>query len=83
MSTARNITLSIDEGILKQARVVAAERGESVSAMLRRELVQLVEEQFGYSSARERATRRLKRGTSLGTKRLPAREELHDRAKLR
>ncbi len=83
MSIARNITLSIDEAILKEARVLAAERGLSVSAFLRRELIQLVEKQRGYSKARDRAVRRLRRGTSLGSGRLPSREELHDRAKLR
>ena len=83
MSSARNITLSIDEAILRDARVMAAERGLSVSAFLRRELIQLVEAQRGYGKARECAVRRLRRGTSLGAGRLPRREDLHDRGKLR
>jgi len=83
VSTARNITLALDEETLREARVLAAERGLSVSAFLRRELAGLVERQRGYVKARETAIRRLGRGRSLGGGRLPSREELHDRAKLR
>lgn len=80
---ARNITLSLDEEILQEARVLAAQQGISVSAFLRRELGRLVEEQRGYAKARDSALRRLSRGHSLGAKDLPARDELHDRGKLR
>lgn len=80
---SRNITLSLDEEILRQARVLAAERGLSVSAFLRAELSGLVERHRAYDKARTAAVRRLRRGQSLGGGELPAREELHDRAKLR
>ena len=83
MSTARNITLTLDEETLREARVLAAERGLSVSAFLRRELASIVERQRGYTRARDAAVRRLKRGQSLGGRKLPSRDELHDRAKLR
>ena len=83
VSAARNITLALDEETLREARVLAAERGLSVSAFLRRELAGLVERQRGYTKARAAAVRRLRRGQSLGGGNLPSREELHDRAKLR
>jgi hypothetical protein len=79
----RNITLSLDEAILREARVLAAQEGLSVSAFLRQELSRLVEQQRGYARAREAAIRRLDRGQSLGGGSLPTRDELHDRAKLR
>lgn len=79
----RNITLALDEEILREARVLAAQQGISVSAFLRRELSRLVEEQRGYAKARETALRRLARGQSLGGKALPPRDDLHDRDKLR
>jgi hypothetical protein len=81
--SARNITLSLDEQILREARVLAAEQGLSVSALLRRELTHLVERQRGYGQAREAARRRLKRGESLGGAALPSRQELHRRGELR
>lgn len=83
VATARNITLTLDEETLREARVLAAQRGLSVSAFLRRELAGLVERQRGYERARLAATRRLGRGQSLGGGKLPSREELHDRARLR
>jgi hypothetical protein len=83
VSTARNITLTLDEETLREARVLAAERGLSVSAFLRLELAGLVERQRGYQRARLAAVNRLKRAHSLGGGKLAARDELHDRAKLR
>ena len=79
----RNITLSLDDEILREARILAAQQGLSVSAFLRRELSRLVEDQRGYRRAREAALKRLGHGTSLGGGTLPSREELYDRAKLR
>ena len=83
VSTARNITLTLDEETLREARVLAAQRGLSVSAFLRVELAGLVERQRGYVKARESAVNRLRRGHSLGGGKLASREELHDRGKLR
>src|SRR5688572_13969356 len=58
VSSARNITLTLDEETLREARVLAAQRGLSVSAFLRSELAGLVERQRGYSRARDAAIRR-------------------------
>jgi len=83
VSTVRNITLTLDEDTLREARVLAAQRGLSVSAFLRRELAELVDRERGYNKARDAALRRMRRAHSLGGGRLPSRDELHDRAKLR
>jgi hypothetical protein len=83
VSTVRNITLTIDEETLREARVLAAQRGLSVSAFLRLELAGLVERQRGYAKARQSALARLNRGQRLGGGKLPPRDELHDRDKLR
>lgn len=83
MASTRNITLTVDEGILLEARVLAAQEGLSVSGLLRRELVHLIERQRGYAKSRESALRRLKRGQSLGGERPMTREDAHDREKLR
>lgn len=79
----RNITLALDEEILREARILAAHRGLSVSGLLRRQLVHLIEDERGYAKARSSALRRLGRGQSLQAGKLPRREELHDRAGLR
>jgi hypothetical protein len=83
VSAPRNITLTLDEETLREARVLAAGRGLSVTALLRQELAGLVDRQRRYAKARESALRRLKRGQSLGGGKLATREELHARAKLR
>ncbi len=83
VSTARNITLTLDEETLREARVLAAERGLSVSAFLRLEVAGLVERERGFERAKASAVERLQRGRALGGGKLGKREELHDRAKLR
>ena len=79
----RNITLALDEEILREARVLAAHRGISVSGLLRGQLVHLIENERGYAKARASALRRLGRAQSLDSGKLPKREELHSRAGLR
>jgi hypothetical protein len=81
--SARNITLTLDEETLREARVLAAQRGLSVSAFLRLELAGLVGRQQKYTKARAAALKRLRRGQPLGGGKLPSRDEIHDRAKLR
>jgi hypothetical protein len=83
VSTARNITLTLDEETLREARVLAAQRGLSVSAFLRLELAGLVERERGFERAKASAAKRLQRGHALGGGELPTRDQLHDRAKLR
>jgi plasmid stability protein len=83
VSTARNITLTLDEDTLREARVLAAQRGLSVSALLRAELAGLVARERGFERAKSAAAKRLGRGQSLGGGKLPSRDELYDRAKLR
>jgi plasmid stability protein len=75
----RNITISMDEEVLKKARVCAARRGLSVSALLRSEILRLVHDDDAYQRAREAAVKRLKKGLSLGGGPYPTREELYQR----
>jgi predicted transcriptional regulator len=79
----RNITLTLDDDILHKARVLAARRNRSVSALLREELTRLVDEDEAYETAKRAALARLERGSHLGGGTLPSRDELHDRAGLR
>lgn len=63
----QNITLSLPEEDLREARILAASRGTSVSQLLARMLRQLVDQETGYASARERSLARLRDGMDLGT----------------
>ena len=77
----RNITLSLPEEVLREAKVLAARRGTSVSALLAGALSELVERESGYAAARERSLAALGGGRDLGTggEIRWGRDELHER----
>ncbi len=79
----QNITLAIDQKLLKQARALAAQRGTSISGLLAAELERLVNREQEYQQARARALARLASAFRLGGGKMPSREELHDRQGLR
>jgi len=74
-----NITLKIDADLLREAKVLAARRGTSVSRMVAAELEKLVRQDQEYESARQRAVQRLHDSDDLGWIRPKSRDELHDR----
>ena len=74
-----NITLKIESDLLRQARILAAEQGTSISALLAGQLEQAVHQRKRYSQARRRAVARLRRGFDLGWTPPSSRDELHER----
>ena len=77
-----NLTLQLDAEVIRRARIVAAKRGTSVSALAGAQLVELVEDEERVERARERAEAILKKAAPRGG-RSWTREELHDRQALR
>jgi len=77
----RNITITLDEGIARWARIEAARRDMSVSRLLAGILQERMEEGDAYQAAMRRA---LARKPFLRTDgRYLSREEVHDRPGLR
>jgi hypothetical protein len=74
-----NITLKIEDGLLREARILAAEEGSSISALLATRLEQAVTERRGYHQARLRAKARLHTGYDLNWTPAASRDELHER----
>ncbi len=74
-----NITLKLDVDLVREARVLAAEAGTSISAMLAEKLEAAIRERKGYDRARKRALSRLKAGLELCWQRPRSRDELHER----
>jgi hypothetical protein len=74
-----NITLKVDKDLLREAKVLAAERGTSISAMLSGRLEQMVRERKTYDRARRRALARLREGMNLQWTTPDSRDELHER----
>jgi len=74
-----NITLKLDADLLREARILAAEEGTSISALLAARLEQIVRERKTYDRARRRALARLREGLDLRWTPPRSRHELHER----
>ena len=77
----RNITLSLPEEDLREARVLAARRGTSISQLLARMLRETVERETGYDAAKDHSLAILREGMDLGTggRMTWTRDALHER----
>lgn len=74
-----NITLKLDATIIREAKVLAAKRGTSVSRLLAEELEELVRREKSYDTARKRAMSRLDNALDLGWSPPRDRQELYER----
>jgi hypothetical protein len=79
MGAKTNVTLTIDADLLREARILAAAEGTSVSGLIRDRLEELVRRSKAYDAARRRALARLRAGRDLQWKRPASRDELHER----
>lgn len=77
-----NLTLQLDADVIRRARIVAAKRGTSVSALAAIQLTELVDQDERVELARGRAEAILKKASSRGGRNWK-RDELHDRQALR
>jgi hypothetical protein len=74
-----NITLKLDSALLREAKILAAEEGTSISAMLAARLEQIVRERKAYDQARQRALARLRQAKDRYWTPPKSRDELHER----
>ena len=74
-----NITLKVDADILREARILAAEEGRSISALVTERLESMVRERKAFDKARRRALARLREGLDLQWTPPKSRDELHER----
>ena len=74
-----NITLKLDADLLREVRILAAEEGTSISALLAARLQKIVQERKGYERAKRRGLTRLRAGFDLQWRRPGSRDELHER----
>jgi len=77
-----NLTLQLDADVIRRARIVAAKRGTSVSALAAKQLINVVDEDEQFEQARTRAEAILAHATRRGGRNW-TRDELHDRPALR
>ena len=74
-----NVTLKLDTDLLREARVLAAEEGRSLSGLLTDRLEALIRDRKTFDRARQRALARLRKGTDLRWAPPRSRDELHER----
>lgn len=81
MKSTQNITLALPKETLRRVRLIAAERGISVSGLLAKALANLVEEEGSYEQAHRRYLALLATDFDLGTggEIEWGRESLHER----
>jgi predicted transcriptional regulator len=77
-STKVNITLKLDKDLVRRVRVLAAEKGTSVSALLAAKLEEEVSRRAEYEEAKKHALAAMAKGWDLGG-RAPTREEIYER----
>jgi hypothetical protein len=73
----RNLTLQLDEETIRQAKILAARRGTSISGLVARELELLVARDARYEEARRRAVELMEESVAHGG-RTWRREDLYE-----
>lgn len=76
--TRTNLTIQLDDDVVRRAKVLAARRGTSVSTLVARTLDAMVDEDQRYEAARTRAAELMARAGARG-RRTWTRDDLHDR----
>lgn len=75
----RNITVQLDQSVIRNAKIVAARRSTSLSRFLAEEIQRIAAQESDYEKNKKLALARLRSGYSLGGARMPSREEIYQR----
>lgn len=77
----QNITLSLPKDVLRKVKILAVQRGTSISRLLTNELEKLVSQEELYAQAMQRHMQLMEKGIDLGTQGQihVSRDELHER----
>jgi len=75
----QNITLCIEKDIIKKGKLIAAQKGTSLSKMLSDQLKQIIDREEQYEAAKRSALHALAKGFHLGGRISWRREDLYGR----
>lgn len=75
----KNVTIAIDEALLREARRIAAERSTSLNSLIREYLERLTERESRSRSARQRIAELCRHSNAEVGDRTWTRDELHER----
>jgi hypothetical protein len=79
MNKKKNLTLKLNADLIQVAKVEAARRGSSVSALVAEKLEEIASHGNQYERARKRALALMREGWNLGWKKPKSRDELYER----
>jgi predicted transcriptional regulator len=79
MENPQNLTVRLDRDLIRKAKVIAAQRGTSVSELVARTIAAIVADEESYAAAEGEAIAFLERGFHLGRRKRVSRDELHER----
>jgi hypothetical protein len=79
----KNVTISLDEGVARWARLEAARRDTSVSKLVGEMLAEMMQRETTYESSHRAFSSVKPRALRAPGESLASREEMHDRAGLR
>ncbi|MGH3905994.1 MAG: DUF6364 family protein [Pseudonocardiaceae bacterium] len=77
MAVKRNLTIQLDDDLIRRAKVIAAERGTSVSGLVAQQITELIAARDRNVRARESALQMMSDATDRGGRRW-TREELYE-----
>ena len=75
----KNVTIALDEALLREARRIAADRATTLNAMIREFLQELTKRESGTMKARERIVELCRETHAEVGPRTWSRDELHER----
>lgn len=79
MTEKTNITLKLDVDLLRAVKVLAAQRGTSVSPLLAEKFGEIASKDAEYDRAMNRSIARMNEGWDLGRKKPKSRDEPNER----
>ena len=75
----QNLTVALPVRTIQKARILAARRSTSISALIAEQIEALVDKDDEYEAAKRSAFSLFERGFDMGGGRLPSRDKLHER----
>ena len=78
-TTKQNVTISVSPEIVRKARILAAKRSTSISALLAEQIETMIGEEEVWDRSQQSALALLEHGFHLGGQAPVSRDELHER----
>ena len=78
-TTKQNVTISVSRDVVRKARILAAKRATSISALLAEQIEAMIGDEEVWDRSQRSALAMLERGFHLGGQVPVSRDELHER----